>query len=175
MFRCTEILKLIQIQASVLNWPLFIENCQNWGIEGEVYSTLTLINKIFDDSPAAEVLAKLEPPKVRRHHAKLYPLLLPGMGVQSSSPYSLTSRLKLKFLSTASTLQFRPARFLDISTYVFPDIKSASRYYSASPPFLYFYYIFHVIKASFRSMSFLILLIYYAFRRSFLLRVKRFR
>jgi len=60
-----EILKLIQLQESKLNWALFIESCQNWGIEGEVFSTLTLINKIYGVSIADEALAEFGPPKVR--------------------------------------------------------------------------------------------------------------
>lgn len=168
-----EILRLIRLKGSRFDWESFVEKCRAWGIEAEIYTTLTLINSLFGISVATHALDELDPPRVRKQLAKLYLTLLERRDVRTTSSSSLTARLLSRLHDSYSILRFRPTRFLDILTYIFPDLKSVSRRYRASPPSVYLYYAVHVSRASLVTMMHFSVLAYYLGRQYLFSGLKR--
>ena len=155
-----EILRLVLLQESALDWAMFADRCLRWGIEREVYSTLSVVNRLFGVSVAEEPLAAFGPPRVSKHHASLYPVLLVGREAGGHARRSVVARLRSRLRRAYAVLRFRPARFLDVSTYIFPGVDLVSRRYSVSGPLAYAYYLAHVCRASFRTLIHFSLLVY---------------
>jgi hypothetical protein len=170
-----EILRLIRLKESDLSWPSFTQNCRNWGIEGEVYSTLALVNRVFGVSVAKEALLQLNPPEVTGFQSRLYSAVFAGVRAENGLPHSLPDRLRARLLRPDSTLRFRPFRLLEVFAYVLPDISLISKRYSASAPASYLYYSAHVVSASSRCMIYLALLLYCTLRKHSCRLLKRLR
>ena len=153
-----DILRLIHLEGHAIAWGRLAERCRRWGIEGEVYASLAVTDRVFGTSVAGQPLGLLEPPRPRRLQAGLYrrlmtPPSLPGGAVYIDGVRGQT------LLESGAGLQFRPFRLLDISNYIFPDPDRVSRHYSVTGPKLFLRYMCHVPAASFRVISCLGLLI----------------
>ncbi len=153
-----DILRLIHLEGCAITWGHLAERCRRWGIEGEVYASLAVTDRVFGTSVAERPLGLLEPPRPRRLQAGLCrrlmtPPTLPGGAASIDGVRGQT------LLESGVGLQFRPFRLLDISNYIFPDPDRVSRHFAVTGPKLLLRYIGHVLAASFRVISCLGLLI----------------
>lgn len=153
-----DILRFINLEGHAIQWDRLAENCRRWGIEGDVYASLAVTDRVFGTSAAAEALDLLRPPKPRRLQAGLYRRLMTRPGLPNTT-VSAEGAGRPWLLESGAGLQFRPFKLLDILDYLFPDPDRISRSFSVSGPRLLVRYTGHVVAATFRVVSCLGLLI----------------
>ena len=142
-----DILRLIHLEGDGIRWDRLAEHCRKWGIEGEVYASLAVTDKVFRTSVAAEPLGLLSRPKPRRLQAAVCRRLMAPAGSAGARAQG-TGRRRL--LESGTGLQFRPFKLLDILDYMFPEPGLFRRAFSVRGPKLALRYTGHVVEASLR-------------------------
>jgi hypothetical protein len=142
-----DILRAIGLEGHRVGWDRLVDNSRRWGIEGEVYASLAVTDRVFGTSVAEEPLALLEPPKTRRFQAGIYRRL---MMTPSSPDAACEGTGRQRLLESGTGLQFRPFKLLDILDYLFPDPARVSRSFSVRGPLLALRYAGHVVGAASR-------------------------
>jgi hypothetical protein len=142
-----DILRAIGLEGHRVGWDRLADNSRRWGIEGEVYASLAVTDRVFGTSAAEEPLALLKPPKTRWFQAGIYRRLM--MPPSSPDPTCEDTRRR-RLLESGTGLQFRPFKLLDILDYLFPDPARVSRIFSVRGPLLALRYAGHVVAAASR-------------------------
>jgi hypothetical protein len=142
-----DVLRLIGLDGHAMEWELVAAKSRRWGVEGEVYASLAVTDRVFGTAFARRALELLPPPRTRRLQASIYRrLMAPPDPAQAAGPAEGTKRHRL--LRSAGGLQFRPFRLLDILDYMFPAPDRVSRCFSVSGARLSFRYARHVLTAT---------------------------
>ena len=141
-----DILRFIDLEGHAIIWDRLAERCRRWGIEGEVYASLAVTDRVFGTSVAEQPLGLLAPPRPRRFQAGLYRRLMTQPDPPDGAG-SVDGTGRQRLLESGAGLQFRPFRLLDISNYLFPDPDRVSRCFSITGPKLLLRYTGHVLAA----------------------------
>jgi hypothetical protein len=139
-----DILRLIDLKRGTIDWDTLAKNCRSWGIEGEVYTSLAVTDRIFGTSVAGAGLALLEPPRPRKIQAGIYRRIMTPPSGDARTESTGNQRL----LESGTGLQFRSFKALDILGYIFPDPHRVSRCYSVSGSKPLVRYVHHTLTAA---------------------------
>ena len=141
-----DIVRLLDVWDSGLDWDLFLRSCADWGIGREVRSTLSIVGKMVESPAVGSVTARIEPARAAPGIGRLYRMVVAG-GPDGLSDHRLVGRIKSVLLGSGSWLQFRPVRFLDVLTYVFPARREIAKRYGVRWGVDWLAYLWHIPKS----------------------------
>ncbi len=146
LIRFCDLWEVMQHFGDRIDWSQVVSRAKRWGIESATYTSLTLVERVFGQSPGRQALSLLRPPRVRWHERRLYQFAL-GLESRSEKDGKIFSWLRQRLLVTNTSLQFRLVKLIDLAGYIFPRRDDVARRYSVSGWVLTLHYVRHVIRA----------------------------
>jgi hypothetical protein len=156
-----DVWEVVQRYQAELDWPRVVAKARRWSIEGTVYCTLDLLARLFGPSPAAPVLARLHPPRLRWYEPWLYRHLV-NLESSLSEARGVRRWYGQHLLGLQAQLQLRPVRFFTLLDHFFPAREVIARRYQVAGLRVAGYYLLHILRTLARSGFAFMRLVYYA-------------